>query len=130
MTWVEVFAVLIVSHAIGDFVLQTDWQATHKFGGLGRDGVSRRALFSHVTTYGIACAPALAWVAVENGAIAIAVAGVVVGTHLIQDDGRLLTGYIRHVKHSDSGPGDSLFMLVDQSFHLTALLGAALLAAA
>ena len=34
MSWVEVFAVLMVSHLAGDFLLQTEWQATHKFGGL------------------------------------------------------------------------------------------------
>ena len=27
MPWVEVFAVFIVAHLAGDFLLQTDWQA-------------------------------------------------------------------------------------------------------
>ena len=35
---------LVVSHLIGDFVLQTDFQAEHKHGGLGRDPVRRRAI--------------------------------------------------------------------------------------
>jgi hypothetical protein len=46
--WVEVFAVVLVSHAVGDFLLQTEWQATHKRGGLGQDPVRRRALLAHV----------------------------------------------------------------------------------
>ena len=28
MPWVEVFAVFIVAHLAGDFLLQTDWRAT------------------------------------------------------------------------------------------------------
>ncbi|GAC1527494.1 MAG: hypothetical protein NVS2B6_15260 [Thermoleophilaceae bacterium] len=35
--WVEVFVVLAVSHVVGDYALQTDWQATNKRGGLGSD---------------------------------------------------------------------------------------------
>ncbi len=128
MTWVEVFAVLIVSHAIGDFALQTEFQATHKTGGLGRDPAARRALFGHIATYALAFVPAFAWIVAENGAIGFAVAAAVVLPHLFQDDGRALSGYIRAVKHSDAGPGDAVFMLVDQSFHLAALFGAALLA--
>ena len=30
MAWVEVFAVFLVSHLTGDYLLQTDWQARHK----------------------------------------------------------------------------------------------------
>ena len=48
--WVEIFAVLLVSHVVGDFLLQTDWQATHKREGLGSDPERRRALVSHTIT--------------------------------------------------------------------------------
>src|SRR5215207_1947283 len=34
LTWFEVFAVFAVSHLVGDFALQTEWQARHKRGGL------------------------------------------------------------------------------------------------
>ena len=54
MEWFEVFAVFLVSHLVGDYLLQTDWQAVHKHRGLGPDPVSRRALASHVATYTIA----------------------------------------------------------------------------
>ena len=50
MPWVEIFAVLVVSHLAGDFLLQTEWQATHKRAGLGRDPVRRRALVAHAAT--------------------------------------------------------------------------------
>jgi hypothetical protein len=49
--WVEVFAVFGVCHLAGDFILQTEWQATRKFGGLGSDGSARRALLAHTATY-------------------------------------------------------------------------------
>src|SRR3712207_7655677 len=32
---------LVVSHLFGDFILQTEFQATNKHGGLGRDPVKR-----------------------------------------------------------------------------------------
>jgi Protein of unknown function (DUF3307) len=131
MTWVEIFSALVVSHLVGDFVLQSDWQAKHKFGGLGRDAVARRALAAHVATYGLACVPALVWIGAEEGAGAVvAVAAIVVGLHLVQDDGRLLRGYMRRVKHTDARPGELVFMLVDQSIHVLLLFAAALVAVA
>ena len=44
MEWFEVFAVFLVSHLVGDYLLQTDWQAVHKHRGLGPDPVSRLSL--------------------------------------------------------------------------------------
>ena len=91
MSWVEVFAVLVVSHLVGDYLLQTDWQARHKRGGLGADPIARRALVLHVVSYTIAFVPALIWLrhALGIGGV-IGVAALVFIPHLIQDDGRLL----------------------------------------
>jgi hypothetical protein len=47
MPWVEIYAVFIVSHLVGDYLIQTDWQAMHKRGGLRGTREMRRALFSH-----------------------------------------------------------------------------------
>jgi hypothetical protein len=44
MVWVEVFAAFGLCHLAGDYMLQTEWQAVHKFGGLGRDRNARRSL--------------------------------------------------------------------------------------
>lgn len=130
MAWVEVFAVLVVSHAVGDFLLQTEWQATHKRGGLGRDPVRRRALLAHVATYTLAFAPALVWLAGDVGAGgAVALAAGVFVTHALQDDGRLLGAYVRTVKHTEPAPG-MLMLAVDQCFHLVVLFGLALAAGA
>ncbi len=53
---------------VGDYLLQTDWQARHKTGGLGRNPVARRALLAHVATYTLAFVPALIWIGDELGA--------------------------------------------------------------
>lgn len=128
MAWVDVFAVLLVCHAAGDFLLQTDWQATHKREGLGRDPERRRALISHTITYTLAFAPALAWLAGDLGAggTAALAAGIFL-PHLVQDDGRLLSSYVRKVKHTTPKPG-MLMIAVDQSFHLLVLFGLAVAA--
>lgn len=131
MRWEEVFAVFLVCHLTGDFLLQTDWQAVNKRGGLfSRNRESRRALFSHVSVYTLAFVPAVIWVAHETSALAIALLAVVFIPHLVQDDGRVLMAWNRTVKRSSSTPGDLLYMAIDQSFHIVVLFGTALLAVA
>jgi hypothetical protein len=125
--WVDVFAVFVVSHLAGDYLIQTDWQAIHKRGGLGRDPVARRALLSHVTTYTLVFVPALIWLAGELGAAVVAVAALVFVPHLVQDDGRLLRLFIEHVKGPEAARNRSVVGAVDQSFHMLVLFGLALL---
>jgi uncharacterized protein DUF3307 len=126
--WVQAFMVLGVSHAVGDFVLQTEWQATRKHGGLGPDPEARRALLSHVFTYGLAMLPGFIWLGTEIGWPVVLIAVFVLGTHLIQDDGRLLFAYMRRVKKADPLKYPQLAILVDQSVHVTILFFAALMA--
>jgi len=130
VSWVEVFAVLVVSHLVGDFLLQTDWQARFKEFGLGPDREHRRALVSHVFTYMVAFVPALIWIGIETDvAWAVLTAAVIAVPHLIQDDRRLLDAYMRKVKGlAESSPG--LRIAVDQAFHVLFLFGTALLVAA
>jgi hypothetical protein len=130
MPWVEVFALLVVSHLIGDFLLQTEWQALNKPGGLGRDPLARRALLSHIGSYTVAMVPALVWLGSEIGAAAVGVGALVVVPHFLQDDGRPVRWFIAHVKKVPGPPDRLLVMVVDQSAHMVALLGAALVAAA
>ena len=120
--------VLGVSHAVGDFVLQTEWQATHKHGGLGPDPEARRALLAHVFTYGLALLPGFVWLTIEIGPAGLLVAALVLATHVVQDDGRLLFAYMRRVKKADPLKYPQLTILVDQSVHVTILFLAALLA--
>jgi hypothetical protein len=131
VTWSEIFGVFVVSHLAGDFLFQTGWQAEHKRGGLGPDPVARRALFSHVLTYGLAFVPAFVWLADDVGAAVIGLAALILVPHLIPDDQRLLVRYMTTVKRTAPvREGDLLFVAVDQSFHLIALFLIALLAAA
>jgi hypothetical protein len=127
--WIEIFAVFVVSHVAGDFLLQTEWQAQHKRGGLGSDAVARRALLAHVSTYTVAFVPALIWLGDDIGAwAAVGIGALVALPHLVVDDGRLLEAYMRRVKGLEPEPG-YLYMAVDQSVHVLALFGAALVAA-
>jgi hypothetical protein len=128
MPWVEVFAAFVVCHLVGDYLFQTDWQATHKRGGLGPDRQSRRALVSHVATYTLAFVPALIWLADDIGAwAAVGTAALIAVPHLIEDDGRLVAGYMRAVKHTDPASKPAVVTVVDQTFHLVALFLTALL---
>ena len=128
MPWDEVFIVFIISHLVGDYLLQTDWQATNKHGGLGSDPERRAALLSHIGTYTAAYVPAFIWLADSIGGwIALVVAAVAV-PHLVQDDGRLIAAYAWRVKKCDARSYPFVMAAVDQSFHFLALFLLALAA--
>src|SRR6059036_1527399 len=101
MPWVEVFAVFVVSHVVGDYILQTEWQALHKRGGLTGPPEARRALASHIATYTLAFVPGLIWLSSSVHAWTVGVAALIAVPHLIQDDGRLLASYASTVKKAD-----------------------------
>lgn len=128
MPWVEVFAVFIVSHQVGDYLFQTDWQARNKHGGLTGTAEERRALFSHIATYTVAFIPAFVWLWSSRHAGVLWVAALIAIPHLIQDDGTLLAAYARRVKGADITANPSLGVAIDQAFHILALFLAALLA--
>ena len=128
MAWVEVFSAFVVCHLAGDYLLQTDHQACHKHGGLGRDPVARRALLAHIATYTLAFVPALIWLAGDLHAGVVWVAALIAVPHLVQDDGRLLARYVTGVKGARGANAAAITPLVDQSFHVLVLFGIALLA--
>jgi hypothetical protein len=130
VSWVEIFAVFVVSHALGDYLLQTDWQATNKRGGLGRDRISRRALLSHVLSYTLAFGPAGIWLATDGDLSALGLVLLAIGIyvpHVVQDDGRALSSYIRAVKGCGAESLVQVYTAVDQSFHLITLFLTALI---
>ncbi len=130
MTWPSVYLALLLSHLAGDFLLQTEWQAVKKRGGLGPDPEQRRALALHGLTYTAAYVPALIWLASEIGALgALACAPAVTLPHLLIDDGRFLRAWLSRVKHNDD-PETWLVAAVDQTFHFVCLLPVALAVAA
>ena len=121
----------LVCHTTGDFLLQTEFQATRKAGGLGSDPVARKALFTHLFTYSLTFVPAFIWIANhESAGRLIAAIAIVTLTHLVQDDRRLLYRYTVTVKKADPPPDHPLWIFIDQSGHLLWLFGAALAAAA
>jgi hypothetical protein len=130
VSWVEFFALLLISHLAGDFLVQTEWQASHKLGGLGGPPAARRALLAHLATYTLCFVPALIWLADSLGWAAVGIGALIAAPHYVQDDGRLLSAYLHRVKGTSAQPGDLVYAAVDQAFHLLALFGVALLAAA
>ncbi len=127
MSWPGAFLVFLVSHGVGDVLLQTDWQAVTKTRGL-RDRIGRRALVGHLAIYTLAFVPALVWVADERSAgRAIAVAVAIAIPHLLVDDGSVVRGWLQVVKGTHDAPR-GLSIAVDQTFHVLCLFGAALLA--
>jgi hypothetical protein len=128
VTWVDALAGVLVAHMVGDYLFQTDWQARHKRGGLTGDGTSRRALWTHVTTYTIAFLPVLAWIGTEVGVgIAILAGALIFLPHLGIDDGRVVDVYLRRVKRADVR-NVGLATSVDQALHIVCLWLVALLA--
>jgi hypothetical protein len=129
MNWSEVLLALLVSHLVGDFLFQTESQAVGKVGGL-RDARSRQALLSHLVYYMVAFIPALIWIAVEKTAgRAVVVAALIAVPHMLIDDGRMVSFWLRDVKRApDASLG--LRIAVDQSFHVVCLLAVSLVAAA
>jgi len=131
MTLPAVFVAFYLCHRIGDYLVQTDWQARHKTGGLGADPVARRALVTHGATYTLSFLPALAWIAAERTvAVALAVAALVLLPHLLVDDGRLVRVYIRRVKGCREPLSAAVTGSVDQTLHLAMLAAVAAVVAA
>lgn len=132
MNWVDVAFVFVVCHLVGDYLFQTDWQARHKHGGLGRDPVARRALLAHVATYTLAFVPALIWIATTADAGAgwtLAFAALVFVPHFVQDDGRVVRWWMTDVKRTDWKAVPGVTVMVDQTLHLVALFLLAVLVA-
>lgn len=123
MHWTEVFVVFVVSHMVGDFVLQTNWQAVNKHGGLQRgNALGRSALLQHCTTYTLAFAPCFVWLSGKlSWNVLLVVAGVFV-PHVLQDDGRVLADYMRSVKKADPASLPVVALALDQSIHAVVLL--------
>jgi len=129
MSWSAAFVALLISHAVGDVLLQTDWQALNKLSGLATP-VGRRALIRHVATYMLAFIPALVWISDWKAAgRAVGVAALVAIPHLLIDDGTLVRFWLREVKGTTT-PDPGLAIATDQSFHIVCLLGAALVSCA
>lgn len=120
------FAAFFVCHNVGDYLLQTDFQAANKAGGLGSNRNRRRALLEHGISYTSAFLPALGVVARRAGpARAAGMALLIALPHLAVDDGRLLEFYLHRVKGVEGDIDPGLAAHVDQSLHMVCLWAAA-----
>jgi hypothetical protein len=124
------FADFLVSHHIGDYLLQTDFQALNKKGGLDGEGSdARRALVNHTLTYTAAFVPALLGVARRTSMTrALGAAALIALPHIAIDDGRLVNSYMTRVKRTPADVDADLTSRVDQSMHLVCLWAAAFVA--
>lgn len=129
MTWYSLVTAFGLCHLIGDFLLQTDWQARTKARGLS-GGVAARALGAHVTSYSVGMLPALIWVAQERGVpTAAACLAAIAIPHAIQDDRRVLVAYARRVKGAEPEQEPMLMFWLDQVCHVLTLAALALIVA-
>lgn len=121
MDWVSLTVAFAVAHVVGDYLVQTDWQARHKARGLDGDRVARRALTAHVATYTLTFLPVLVWVGDVRSPLCALAAAILIGVpHLVVDDGRIVRAWVTRVKGArDPEPG--LLAAVDQGFHLLCL---------
>lgn len=131
LSWPDLLIAFAVCHMAGDYLLQTDWQANGKTGGLGTTGEPRRALLTHVATYTLAFAPVVAWLAAEQGPW-VAAAGVlaVAIPHAVVDDGGIVRWWVRRVKRVEGPAERRLHAPVDQTLHAVSLWAAALVLSA
>lgn len=106
----NIFLYLIVGHAVGDFLLQTSWQAENK---------SRiwKALITHSLVYSIVIY-LLALVAEGISLISIAV---IFLSHVLLDKGSIVDWWLKTIKKEHTNNAQIRF-LVDQSLHLLVLM--------
>jgi hypothetical protein len=129
VTWPALFGVFLLAHLVGDFLLQTKWQATTKQHGLGSQPDARRALVLHGLIYTLAFAPGLVWVGSQSGVLsALGIAALILIPHVVIDDGSLVASWVRNVKHVEGTPSVVVRLGVDQTLHVLTLAGVALLA--
>ena len=115
------FETLLIAHVIGDWLLQTEWQALNK-------ARSWRALLTHVVIYHLVILAALLW---KMGTGIPTVYAVVVGlaiVHTIMDRKRPVEWFMRTMRISVTRePEGWLAIAVDQSLHLVWLAAATLI---
>ena len=115
------FDKLLVAHLVGDWLLQTEWQALNK-------GKNFQALLTHVAVYSLTLLAVLVTTfGFSNLSIYIIV--LILGLiHALMDGSGVVAWYIRTFKLIDKrGPEKWLSIAVDQVFHILLIAGAALL---
>jgi hypothetical protein len=114
------FESLVIGHILGDWLLQTEWQAENK-------AESWKAMFAHVA---VSHAVILIILIIRFGAVATPVYAAVAGlafTHALLDRKWPVAWLMRALRISVHRPPErTLTLVVDQSLHFLLLAGAAL----
>jgi hypothetical protein len=115
------FETLVIAHVVGDWLLQTEWQATNK-------ATNWRALLAHVTVYHIIVLAALLWRLGAGEPLVYAVVGGLAVIHAVMDRKRSVHWFMRAMRISvKRAPEGWLATAVDQSLHLVWLALAVLI---
>jgi len=118
----SLFDKLLVAHLVGDWLLQTEWQALNK-------GKNYRALFSHIAIYSVVMFAAIlvAGFGLENIRVYIAVAMFAL-THAFLDRGWFVPRFLKAFRMIvERKPERWMMMVVDQIFHIVTLVIAVLI---
>lgn len=106
----EIFLFLLVGHAVGDFLLQTSWQAENK---------SRiwKALITHSLVY----STVIYLLTLMAGGISLASTVIVFLSHVLLDKGNIVKWWLKTIKKEQIDNTQKRF-LVDRSLHVLVLL--------
>lgn len=107
------FEALVLSHLVGDWLLQTPYQAINKMHG----SFFNRALWTHCFLYTLTCVPAILYFSLSYWSI-----GIIFGTHLFIDRRWPIVKLLK-MKSRDPQyePSFWLVIVVDQVVHIVIL---------
>lgn len=114
------FDKLLVAHLVGDWLLQTEWQALNK-------GKNFRALFSHIGIYSLLILGVLVFDFGFRYIYVYLVVGILALTHAFMDLGWPIVRFMKTFRIIvERKPERWLVMAVDQTIHILLLAVAAL----
>ena len=111
----SLFDKLLVAHLVGDWLLQTEWQALNK-------GRNYRALFSHIGVYSIVIFSVLIFDFGFQNILVYVVVGLLAASHALLDRGKPVIRFMKTFRLIvDRKPERWLTIAVDQSLHILTL---------
>ena len=117
------FLGLTIAHLIGDWLVQTEFQAVNKDKGGMLYGFLNVALLTHCAVYTLIFVPVFFVFSIPNTVPFLAV---IFTTHLLLDKRVFVIGWCKHIKRTQQETIKNLFWLViavDQVFHFLVLCG-------
>ena len=106
----DIFLFLIVGHAVGDFLLQTSWQAENK---------SR--IWKALITHGLVYSVVIYLITLMAGGISLLSIVVIFLSHVLLDKGNIVNWWLKTIKKEQTD-NTQIGFLVDQSLHVLVLL--------